>query len=358
MIKQIKNSYCCVGLMSGTSLDGLDLVLCEFKRQSKKWSYQIEKYATVAYLPQWKKRLQQAPDASGRELMQLHRDYGRWMAKEVEFFIKDAPSQPDMIASHGHTVFHEPASGMNFQLGDGHVIAAETGITTISDFRSLDVCLNGQGAPLVPIGDELLFSEYQACVNIGGFVNISCNKDNERIAWDICPANFIANRLVEQKNLSMDEDGAIGAVGQVIDEMLDELNELPYYKQTAPKSLAQEWVERFIWPLLNKYQHYSLSERLRTFYEHMATIIANDLNKQAPAGTYLFTGGGVYNGFLMTLIREKVKGKVVIPDNVLVEFKEALVFSLLGLLRLTGETNCLKSVTGASRDCSSGSICG
>ncbi len=358
MIKQLKDSYCCVGLMSGTSLDGLDIVLCEFKMQDRQWNYTLLKQTTVAYSDNWRSSLKYAPDLNGRELMVLHRDYGRWVGQQVNLFLNGVDSEVNFIASHGHTVFHEPYIGLNFQLGDGNMITAITGIKTISDFRSLDVCLGGQGAPLVPIGDELLFGNYVACVNIGGFVNVSSKINGQRLAWDICPANFVVNRLVNKQGLEMDKDGEIGAQGKVIASLLNELNALSYYKDAAPKSLAQEWVEEFIWPLLNRYADCLVSDCIRTFYEHIAKVMADDLNPIVATGQILFTGGGVYNRFLMGLIRSKLNSEVVIPEPVLVDYKEALVFAFLGLMRFTGQINCLKSVTGASVDSSSGVISG
>lgn len=357
MIKQLNNSYCCVGLMSGTSLDGLDMVMCEFAANEGQWGFKLHKQATINYSDDWRSRLKEAPLLAGRDLMLLHREYGKWVAHQVNAFLDGSIQKPDFIASHGHTIFHEPDKGLNFQLGDGNMIAALTGITTISDFRSLDVCLGGQGAPLVPIGDELLFGGYAACVNIGGFVNVSVISGQQRLAWDICPANFVVNRLVNRLGLDMDKDGAIGAAGTVIPALLTELNALSFYKTNAPKSLAQEWVEQFIWPLFNRYNDCLLGDCIRTFYEHIAHVVAADLNRMAESGRILFTGGGVYNQFLMNLIRSKLRAEVVIPEPALVEYKEALVFAFLGLLKYTGQTNCLKSVTGALHDSSSGVVC-
>ncbi|MCU4157585.1 anhydro-N-acetylmuramic acid kinase [Carboxylicivirga sp. A043] len=356
MIKQIKNSYCCVGLMSGTSLDGLDMVLCQLEKRDNKWVFDIKRSETIDYSAEWRERLKGSPNLSGKELMLLHRNYGKWLGSAVHDFLKDESTPPDLIASHGHTVFHEPQNQFNFQLGDGNMIAAITGVSTVSDFRSLDVCLNGQGAPLVPIGDQLLFSEYEACVNIGGFVNVSCDIDGVRRAWDICPANFVINRLVGKMGLSMDENGAIGLQGKIIQVLLQELNELPYYQQTAPKSLAQEWVDNSFWPIVNKYDSHDLPDVIRTCYEHFARVISNDLNRYTSKGTLLFTGGGVFNLFLMDLIKQHCKTQVIIPEKQLVNYKEALIFALLGVLRYRGEVNCLKTVTGATHDACSGVV--
>jgi anhydro-N-acetylmuramic acid kinase len=342
--------------MSGTSLDGLDMVLCELKKQGNKWTYHINKSATIDYSSKWKERLKHSVDLPGKQLLLLHREYGSWLGNAISDFLTNVDKQPDLVASHGHTVFHEPENNFNFQLGDANMIAAKTGITTVSDFRSLDVCLNGQGAPLVPIGDQLLFSEYDACVNIGGFVNVSCDIDGGRKAWDICPANFVINRLVDRIGLSMDKDGAIGQQGHIVQALLDELNALPYYEMHAPKSLAQEWVDTAFWPVLNKYDSESLPNIIRTCYQHFTLVISHELSQYAENGKVLFTGGGVLNEFLMSLIRQYCKAQVIIPDIQLVDYKEALVFALLGVLRLNGDTNCLKTVTGADRDCSSGIV--
>ncbi len=342
--------------MSGTSLDGLDMVLCHLEKRNDQWKYSIIKSVSIEYSVEWKKNLEQAVKLSGKELLLLHRRYGSWLGECVMNFLADVNPQPDLIASHGHTVFHEPQNNFNFQLGDANMIAAKTGIVTVSDFRSLDICLNGQGAPLVPIGDQLLFSEYDACVNIGGFVNVSCDIDGERRAWDICPANFVLNRLVDKIGLSMDKDGALGKEGQVIQPLLDELNTLAYYQLDAPKSLAQEWVECSFQPIIDRYAGQHLADIVRTCYQHMALIISKELNSYAKGGKILFTGGGVLNVFLMDLIKQYCSGQIVIPDRQIIDYKEALVFALLGALRLNGESNCLKTVTGADRSCSSGIV--
>lgn len=341
--------------MSGTSLDGLDIALCQLDQSNEQWSYQLLKTSTSPYHPDLKSKLQQAVHLNGLDLQKLHRSYGLWLSAQVNNFIEHNGCQPDLIASHGHTVFHEPNKRINFQVGDGHVIAAQTGITTISDFRSLDICLNGQGAPLVPIGDQLLFGSYAACVNLGGFANVSCTIDGNRKAWDICPVNFVTNRLMQQVNKDMDYNGELGKTGHIITALLEQLNALSYYGDNAPKSLAQEWVDSEFMPLLDTYKSHPLKNLLRTCYEHFATIISNDLNT-LPEGEILFTGGGVYNIYLMQLIKQKTRHQVMVPKADLIEFKEALIFALLGVLRITGHINCLSSVTGADCDSSSGII--
>ncbi len=354
-MKQIKKSYCCVGLMSGTSLDGLDLVLCQLINDSGRWTYHLLQTDTVPYDERWLRRLQSAPSLGGYALIELHRQYGDYLGQQVNAFLKGQTMKPDLIASHGHTVFHQPHNKVSLQIGDGAMIAARTSLPTASDFRTLDITLGGQGAPLVPIGDQLLFPDYRACVNLGGFANLSCDQGGKRVAWDISPVNFVVNRLVQSLGKAYDEAGRIGQSGQVIAALLERLNHLPYYEQPAPKSLGEEWVNAVFWPLLEAYQKYPLPDVIRTCYEHFATQIAANLNVIG-AGAFLFTGGGVYNQFLMQRIADRLKGEVVIPDRQLIDFKEALVFALLGVLRLEHEVNCLASVTGARCDSSSGVI--
>jgi len=358
MVKQIKNSYCCVGLMSGTSLDGLDIVLCRFDNVGDKWTYSILKNQTVAYSKDWKAQLKSAYHLTGIDLLKLHRAYGFWLGKQVQDFLSTNEAKPDIIASHGHTVFHEPDQQFNFQLGDGNALAAQSGLLTIADFRSYDICMKGQGAPLVPIGDQLLFAEYDACVNLGGFANISCDRDGKRIAWDICAVNYVINSLVSALNLEMDEDGKIGQSGYLINDLLEELNQISYYEQKAPKTLGQEWVEKEVFVLFDKYKQEAQENILFTWYEHISSVLANELNNLAVKGKVLFTGGGVYNSYLMQLIRAKTTLEIVIPDARLVNYKEALIFAFLGVLKMRGENNCLRSVTGADSDNCSGVLFG
>jgi len=355
MLKQINKTYCCVGLMSGTSLDGLDIVLCNLSINDKKWSYSFLKTQTIDYPLFWKERLQTAMDLKGYYLLKLHREYGTWLGEQVKLFLQDEKSVPDLIASHGHTIFHEPNNKFNFQLGDGASLAASAGITTVSDFRSLDICMEGQGAPLVPVGDELLFNQYAACVNLGGFANVSCQQDGVRVAWDICAVNFVLNRLAGRVGLNYDRNGELGKKGRVLEELKSELDNLTYYTEVFPKSLGQEWVEKDVWPIMVKYLNEPIEDVLYTYYKHAAMVIASDL-KSISKGAVLFTGGGVHNTFLMSLIESQLHLEMVIPDKSLVDYKEALIFCLLGALRFDNQINCLASVTGARENSSSGVI--
>jgi anhydro-N-acetylmuramic acid kinase len=338
-----------LGVMSGTSLDGLDLACCRFTFTGC-WQVEIEDAVTIPYSEEWRKKLQQAPLVTKSELMELHKTYGRYIAEQVTIFIT-GKERPDLIASHGHTVFHEPAKGVTLQIGDGVEIATETGITTVFDFRTADVAKGGQGAPLVPVGDHYLFGEYSSCLNLGGFANISYVKEKQRKAFDICPVNIVLNQLAESIGQQYDKEGETGRKGNVSEDLLNKLDALPYYRASIPKSLSREWVEREVNPLL-KQAGGSLHDQFRTVYEHIANRIADVL----PEGRLLVTGGGAYNRFLLELIRQRSGAELIIPDKQMVDFKEAMVFAFLGVLRINDKVNCFSSVTGAESDSSAGIV--
>lgn len=355
--------------MSGTSLDGLDLVATEFWQTGKKWHFTIEVAETIEYSNEWKNRLKNAPAFSGVEMIQLHTEYGRFLGNETKRFIAENHFQPDIVASHGHTIFHQPEKGFTFQAGSGVEIVVVTGVTTIADFRSGDVALGGQGAPLVPVGDRLLFSEYEYCLNLGGFANISFEKNGERIAFDICPMNIILNHFAEKQEFAFDKNGDLGRKGNVNDTLLNKLNQLDFYLATPPKSLGREWVEQVFMPLLDQTE-ISDEDKMRTVYEHIAQQIAGIIGrgkgkgidkgegrggeKGRGKGKMLVTGGGAFNTFLIELISGKTPVELVIPANEIINFKEALIIAFLGVLKYRGEINCLASVTGAKCDSSAG----
>ncbi len=363
-----------IGLMSGTSLDGLDLAACSFTYHEGEWSYEIVAAETIPYSPGWISRLQSAPGLGGRDLIKLHLDYGHHLGKMARSFrVKHNLRQDILISSHGHTVFHDPGNGYTFQIGHGAAIAASAQTTVVSDLRSMDVAMGGQGAPLVPIGDRLLFPEYDYCLNIGGFANISFEEDRKRMAFDICPANFVLNRLIRRAKipastyidsgrlhgeldlLEYDPDGNIARSGKLIPELLEKLNDLSFYKRQGPKSLGEEWVKEHIWPLIPVSAN--LPDILHTYTVHVASQISKIISK-IPGKKVLVTGGGAYNSFLMEKLQAFVSGttEIYIPDKMLIEFKEALVFAFLGLLCMEGLPNCLSSVTGAACDTIGGSI--
>ena len=336
-----------IGLMSGTSVDGLDVCCATFDRREGKWSFTIDCARGYSYPDSLKRQLgAEVQKMSALEFVTFHSAYGRFLGEKVNDFMAEFGIRPDIIASHGSTVFHEPEKKVMFQIGDGAAIAAETGIPTVSDFRRLDIMLGGQGAPLVPIGDNLLFGDYDYCLNIGGFSNISFRQGNKRIAFDISPVNYVINRFTRQIGLEMDRDGVIASRGQVNQALLDSLNALDYYAHPWPKSLGREWVEKQVFPLLDSCG-LTLEDILRTYYEHCAFQLARVTE---PGRSLLVTGGGAYNKFLIERMRAMSVCHIVIPEPAIIEYKEALIFAFLGVLYMLDEPSCLRSVTGAAKD--------
>lgn len=340
-------SYISIGVMSGTSLDGLDLVACRFI-QNESWHYEMLKANTIPYSHKWVNKLANAANLSALDLAFLNNDLGRFIGKQVTDFCKNLNLKPDLVSSHGHTVFHQPQNKLTLQIGSGAMIAATTQFPVTCDFRPQDVALNGQGAPLVPIGDELLFGEYDFCLNLGGIANVSFRENNERIAFDISPANMAFNLFIKELGFEYDLDGNYGRTGKVQEELLQLLNDLDFYKQNGPKSLGREWFDEEFLPLVRSFQLPPV-DVLRTVYEHVSDQISLAVD-QYPKGRMLITGGGAHNVFLIELLSEKTKHKTIVPSSQLIDFKEAIIFAFLGVLRLREEINCLKSVTGADRD--------
>lgn len=346
------NKIKAIGAMSGTSLDGLDLAAVEFQFQNNKWNFEIVNAVTIPYAQKWLKKLQNAPALSGEKLTQLHSEYGNYTGAKIMEFSQSTNFNADIIASHGHTVFHQPEKHFTLQIGNGAEIAALTKTTTIADFRITDVALGGQGAPLVPIGDRLIFSDYDYCLNLGGFANVSYEQNEQRIAFDNCPVNFVLNHFAEKKGLSYDKNGELGKKGKINYELLEKLNQLSYYKQSPPKSLGREWVENSFFPVLESFE-ISDSDKMRTVYEHIAIQISGISSDK---GKLLITGGGAFNSFLIERIKHHSTLDVHIPDPKIIDFKEALIFAFLGVLRTQNQINCLASVTGASKNSSCGII--
>lgn len=351
----IKENYNVIGVMSGTSLDGVDLAHIEFTIIGKIWHFNIKETQTVPYNIEWVTLLKNAISLSKTDLERLDQTYTQLLASIITNFISSNKlSEIDAVCSHGHTVLHQPHKGITLQIGNQKEIAHLIGQDVVCDFRIDDVKLGGQGAPLVPIGDKILFSQYDYCMNLGGFSNISYSHNNVQVAYDISAVNTILNHYANLLGLSYDDKGGIAKRAIVNEELLTELNNLEYYKKNYPKSLGFEFVKEIALPLIEKYNS-TTEDKIATFTKHIAIQIANTLpNKE---GSMLITGGGAYNTFLIEEIKCLVpKLKIVIPDSKTIEFKEALIFGLLGVLKLRDEINVLKSVTGASMDHSSGKI--
>ena len=341
-----------IGLMSGTSLDGIDFVYVKFDKNNYK-NFEILNAKTISYSKEWRNSLQKAISFSEEKLKKLDVLYGKLLAeKTIDFINEFKINTLDFIASHGHTILHQPDKGITLQIGNGQEISNLTNLKVVCDFRTQDVKLGGQGAPLVPVGDELLFTGYDACLNLGGFANISFKKNKQRIAFDICPVNIVLNYYVSKLGFDYDDMGNIASTGKVNYQLLEKLNLLSFYNQKPPKSLGLEWVQQEIFPLINACQ---MKEKdvLRTFVEHIAMQIASNIKSNFRV---LITGGGTLNKFLISRILYFTKAEIIIPTKEIIDFKEALVFAFLGLLRIDNQVNCLKTVTGAKKDHSSGVI--
>ncbi|MFO7723672.1 MAG: anhydro-N-acetylmuramic acid kinase [Bacteroidales bacterium] len=339
--------------MSGTSLDGLDVVLASFTFINEAWRYSIYYGKTLSYPPELWRLLKSAHRLESLVLAELDFTFARWCGEQLRVICAEHHYSPEIVASHGHTVFHQPGKGMTLQIGNGAVMAAACGFPVVYDFRSGDVAMGGQGAPLVPVGDHLLFSDYRYCLNLGGIANVSTIRGNRRVAWDIVPVNMVLNLLSGRIGEPFDPDGSLAENGTVIPELLENLDRLPYYSAPAPKTLGREWVEQNILPQLR--QNMDLSDLLRTYTEH----VARQISKEVPGNSddlVLVTGGGSHNRFLMERISSMTNTRVFIPEKQLVDFKEALVFGFLGLLRYLGQDNVLASVTGATKDHCAGSL--
>ena len=350
----MKREYHVIGLMSGTSLDGLDIAYCKFNFENDCWHFEIEKAVTIDYNSSWRRQLSGADALSGNDLWRLHVQLGHYFGKQVKEFVIQNHLKVDFVCSSGHTIFHRPELGYTAQIGDGSSIAAECGIDTICDFRSMDVAHGGQGAPLVPIGDKLLFSDYAYCLNIGGISNISFNHQGHRIAWDISPANMLLNYYASEMNLLFDENGTIAESGTIHPTLLDQMNNIEYYHTEYPKSLGKEYVFKYFIPLIDHYD-ISIADKLATICEHISMEVARAVYADKPQKV-LVTGGGAMNQFLISRIRAHSVHEIVVPDKQLINFKEALIFAFLGVLRIEKTCNSLKEVTGAAQNSIGGAV--
>ena len=325
--------YEVLGCMSGTSLDGIDLAFCSFIKKEGKIDFDISYAETIPYTREWKSRLESASGLAGRELFYLDHYYGIYLGEQILSFIKKNDIHPRFISSHGHTVFHEPDNAGSLQIGNGHNIFAVTDIPVITDFRNMDIALGGQGAPLVPAGDEYLFPQYDYCLNLGGFSNISFKVKGRRIAYDICPVNTIINDLARREGYEIDRNGELARKGSPSPELVKALNSLEFYGRKYPKSLGREFLENEFYPVLNNYK-LPVRDLLASVYSHISEMIAACIDNH------------------------KKPSDLVIPDDKIVDFKEALIFAFLGVLKTENLNNCLASVTGASKDSSGGIVYG
>jgi anhydro-N-acetylmuramic acid kinase len=397
--------YKVIGLMSGSSLDGLDIAYVHLQEQTgssrpgpRSWGFQLLHAVTYPYSDEWRSRLAGAKGLSALDYQLLHVEYGHYLGQQVLRFIETfgLDYQVQLIASHGHTAFHRPDRKMTAQLGDGAAIAATTRINVVSDLRAMDLALGGQGAPIVPVGEMLLLPGYELFLNLGGIANISRQGTAGAavgggafgggafgaaepgtvtggfVAFDVCPANRVLNALAEMEGELFDQGGRIAGSGRLDEALLRELNALPYYRQSYPKSLANEFGTETILPMVRQSLdlsngRLSIADAMRTYVEHIAEQVERAAAQLATGGRrddeggigatrMLVTGGGAHNDFLVSRLRERVNAEVFVPQRELVDYKEALVMALIGVLRWREERNVLASVTGAERDSIGGAV--
>ena len=360
--------YKAIGLMSGSSLDGLDIVYAHFQETAGKWSFEIMNADCYSYSTEWKEQLQNAIALNALNYQLLHTAYGHFIGEQVNRFIEAFAlhHKVDLIASHGHTTFHVPSVKMTAQLGDGAAIAAVTGLPVVSDLRAMDIALGGQGAPIVPIGEKLLLYEYNLLLNLGGIANLSAKLAEDYVAFDICAANRVLNMLIAKEGKEYDENGTMSAGGEVDERLLKALNSFEYYGKAYPKSLANDFGTDVVFPLIEQFQ-LSTGDALRTYVEHVAIQVTKSVSAILQESNFttshnnrlLVTGGGAFNSFLVSRIQEyldDLKIEIIVPEKNLINFKEALIMALIGVLRWREEYNVLSSVTGATRDSIGGAL--
>lgn len=353
------NNFKVIGLMSGTSLDGLDIAYCHFTKNRGRWSFALKKATTIKYSSAWMKKLSTAQNLTGEQLIEFDSEYGRFLGNACNEFIRRNKLKVDFIASHGHTIFHQPQKRFTYQIGNGNSLYAACGVPVVFDFRSLDVMRGGEGAPLVPAGDKFLFGDYDVCLNLGGIANLSRDVKGKRVAFDICFANMGLNYLMSKLGKEFDKGGSLSSEGEVDQQMLKKLDAFYLGLRKKRPSLGREMFEESIQPMLDD-PTLDLKDKLRTITLSAAKEIAYSISSQKKRCNVLCTGGGAFNSFFISQLLDQCSDNItlIIPDSDVIKFKEAIVFGFLGVLRLKGQMNCLKSVTGASKDSCSGSLVG
>jgi anhydro-N-acetylmuramic acid kinase len=347
-------NYKVIGLMSGTSLDGVDIAFCEFTF-NEKWTFKLPASETIPYASEWKKNLGECHTYSAEKISEIDSTYGEYLGKLVKDFCDKNKLSPEFISSHGHTIFHQPQNKFTKQIGSGAALSVNAKLPVVCDFRTSDVALGGQGAPLVPIGDRYLFPDADYCLNLGGIANISFELNNDRLAYDICACNLVLNFYASKAGVVFDEDGRLAAKGNINKLLLDELNALSFYSKSFPKSLGREDIEKNIFPLIEKHA-LKTEDVLATFCKHIGEQISKSLIIKKKNLKMLVTGGGAFNSFLIEQIKNHCSCEIIVPEKKIIEFKEAIIFAFLGVLRIRNEVNCLRSVTGAKEDNVGGAV--
>lgn len=355
-------TYSVIGIMSGSSMDGIDLAHCKITSDGGNYTYSIEECETYEYDEVWRLRLSQIRKADALAYSKTDVFYGHYIGHLVNKFVEKHNLKVDLVSSHGHTVFHYPEELITRQVGDGASISAICKLPVVTDFRSMDVAKKGQGAPLVAIGDQLFFNEYDFCLNLGGFANISGKIGEYRVSFDICPANILLNRVARDLNQEYDHNGEIASQGTINYKLLESLNAIDYYAMPFPKSLNRDWINNELWQIVKEGEKLTPQDKMKTFVDHIGVQISKSidyLSSKKPAGKkVLVTGGGAFNTVLMDHIRTHSEAEFVVPDAKLVKFKEALIFALMGVLRVENKVNIIKTFTGAKSDSVSGCLNG
>lgn len=359
-------TYKVIGLMTGSSLDGVDVAYCHLEDNNGKWNYKIEIAECVPMPPKWKARILSLVLQNAVTYLRTDSHFGHYLGEVVAKFIEDhqLDGKVDFVASHGQTVFHQPENQMTSQIGDGGAIVSHCNLPVVCNFRTQDVAYGGQGTPIAPIADKLFFGDFRFCLNLGGIANISFKtNDDKMIGFDICGANMVLNALAAEIDLEQDTDGNIARSGNINQELLNELSSQWYFEKPFPKSIGGGWVTKIFQPVFRRH-HCSVEDKMRTACEHIAIQIAKDINQiyttqgitPDPSHTMLVTGGGAFNKTLMDCISAHAPVQLVVPDATTIKFKEALIISLMGALRWSNQINVLGSVTGARQDSIGGEI--
>lgn len=355
-------SYNIIGIMSGSSMDGVDLAHCTLSLKDGQWDYTINNGATIPFNENWRVRLSQLRKQSALNYVKTDVFFGYYLGELCNEFIQSINLEVDFIASHGHTAFHKPSKGITAQVGDGQSLSAITNLPVVNDFRRMDVAKIGEGAPLVPIGDDILFEQYDYCINLGGFANISANINGSRIGYDICANNILLNRVARDLGKPYDEGGQIADSGSINYKLLDDLNSIKYYNKPYPKSLNRDWINKELWHIVRDYRETSLEDRMTTLVDHIATQIGINIeelsNGDSSNKKVLVTGGGAFNTSLIDYIKSHTDAEIIIPEDSLVNYKESLVFALLGALRINNKVNILAEGTGSNENSIAGALHG
>ncbi|MCB9262317.1 MAG: anhydro-N-acetylmuramic acid kinase [Flavobacteriales bacterium] len=354
-------TYRVVGVMSGTSMDGVDLAHCQLtENEAGQWNYKINAAKTIQYSDLWRLRLSKLRNQNALNVYRTDRYYGEYIGRLINEFLAENYLTADLISSHGHTIFHQPENNLTFQIGSPSAISAITGLPTVANFRAIDVVKKGEGAPISGIGDRLLFSEYDMGLNLGGFANISAVIDGKSVAFDIAPCNIVLNRIAREFDLEFDKDGKIAEKGSINYDLLSELNGIEYYKQPYPKSLGREWINENFWFRV-KQSDVSKQDKMKTLVDHIGQQIGNDIEQLSNGKQnikIIVTGGGAFNPVLIDHIQTHTDAEIIVPDRTLIEYKEALIFALMGILRVQNKPNIWASFTGAKSDSIGGELAG